>query len=262
MIEWESPDRFIGTTAALISLAAAAATSGAAVYSANKQAGAAHEAATTTSQAATHSADLQSKAASDALAFSKQQAEVDARNQEQARKANYDQWAAREQRLSSFGQMLGLPSRDIPAYQASNDPNYTPGSPAPTIPSTIGAAAGKASPVANGDYQAFFNSLTGGKPLDQKGLLALAPQIEAVGGEITPPSASGVISKVRFPGTPWVRVLNGDTNVASPTVWVPQGGAAAASSARPAATIGQAAQYTPLAVSPGLQMPTIGGMMR
>lgn len=260
MIEWESPDKFIGTAAALISLAAAAATSSAAVYSANKQSGAAEQSAKLTTDAATHSADLQSQSQKDALAFQRQQAEVDARNQEQARKANYDQWASREQRLSTFGQMLGLPARDIPAYQASQDPNYD----ASSQPPTIGAAVGQ-SPSRSGDYQSQFQAITGGKPLDQSGLIALAPQLQAAGFKISPGNKTdGSISKIGLPDGSWVRVLNGDTSVASPTVWVPQGGAtgtATASRALPA-TLGQAAAYTPLTVSPGLQMPTIGGMLR
>lgn len=227
--------------------------------SASKQSNAAKEAAKIGSDATTHGADLAAKANDDALKFQKQQADVDARNQELARKANYDQWAAREARLSSFGQMVGLPSRDIPGYVPSAPQDYT-GQSAPTIAGAVKQGA----PAAGGDYRAQFESLTGGKPLDQAGLLALAPQLQQAGFKITPPSAAGLVSKIQAPDGTWVRVLNGDPSVASPTVWIPQGqagggSASAASSVRP---VGTPATYGQVQVSPGLQMPTFAGMVR
>lgn len=223
--------------------------------SASKQSSAAKESAKIGSDATTHAADLQSKANDDALTFQKQQASVDQQNQEQSRRANYDQWAARERRLSSFGQMVGLPSRDIPDYVASTPANYN-STPAPTIAGAANAPGG--------DYRAQFEALTGGKPLDQAGLLALAPQLQQAGFKITPPSAAGLVSKVQAPDGTWVRVLNGDPSVAAPTVWIPQGGAggaAGATSAR-AGVMGTPAAYGQIQVSPGLQMPTFSGMVR
>jgi hypothetical protein len=66
--------------------------------------------------AATHAADLQSKSAADALAFQKQQAAQDFANAQTTAQANYGQWAARQGRLSTLGQMVGLQPFNIPAY--------------------------------------------------------------------------------------------------------------------------------------------------
>lgn len=58
----------------------------------------------------------QTKANEDALAFQEQQAAYKAQVDETNRRANYDQWAGREGQISSVGQMLGLPARQIPGY--------------------------------------------------------------------------------------------------------------------------------------------------
>lgn len=106
------------------------------------------------SRAASKSGELQAKATDVAgqreaeaqaasLAFQKQQAERDqanylatqARNDAQfeaAQHGNYDQWAAREGRISDIGGAFGLPARQIPAYRP-----YAPG----TIGSTMQGAA-------------------------------------------------------------------------------------------------------------------------
>lgn len=262
---------------------AAAVTAIATIYAANKNSDTAEKVADTTSKTATNAATLQSKAAADALAFQKQSAENDFKNQELTRQANYNQWAAREGRVSTFGQMLGLPARNIPAYVPSQDPNYLatqtpnvsptiggaapPGpSTAPTTPQTVPGTAPASVPQGvtappNGDYRAFFNQLTGGKPLDQAGLLALKPQLDAAGIKITPPSAAGVVSKIGLPDGTWVRVLNGDTKVASPTVWIPQASGSGGGASSAQQIVGSPAFYAPDNIAPALQMPTFAGML-
>jgi hypothetical protein len=78
--------------------------------------GAAITAGAINAHAAGNAADDQLKANEDALQA--QQANQAYANQvaETNRRANYDQWAAREGQLSSVGQMLGLPARQIPDY--------------------------------------------------------------------------------------------------------------------------------------------------
>lgn len=95
------------------------AAAGASIYGANK-----------TSSANTHAADLQSQAAEQQLAYTKQQAAIDQANFIATQKANYGQYAARNQYLSSLGQILGAPPRTLgpaPSYQSVN-PDGTLGS--------------------------------------------------------------------------------------------------------------------------------------
>ncbi len=95
--------------------AAAAGTAG--IVGAKIASGANEKAANIASQSQSHAADLQSKAAADTLAFQKQQAAQDQTNFNSTQQANYNQWLPREQQLSSLGQLVGLPARNIPAYQ-------------------------------------------------------------------------------------------------------------------------------------------------
>lgn len=69
------------------------------------------------SSAAKDAASKQQASAADALAFQRQQAAQDFANAQVAQKGNYDQWAARQGRLSSLGQLVGMQPFNIPAYQ-------------------------------------------------------------------------------------------------------------------------------------------------
>lgn len=66
----------------------------------------------------------QAKATREALDFQKQQAQNSYLNNEVARRANYDQWAARSRRIGSIGEALGYGAREIPAYVAGVNPYY------------------------------------------------------------------------------------------------------------------------------------------
>lgn len=127
-------DKFIGTTAAIISAIGAATTAGASIYGAHKQAGAASDAAKLTTDAANHAADVQARSNAEALAFERQQADYQAREMEVDRRANYDQQAAKLRRIGSIGQMLGLGGVEIPAYVPSAPANFSAGPPAPGAP--------------------------------------------------------------------------------------------------------------------------------
>jgi len=128
-------------TGTAIALSVAAASAASSAYAAKKQAATAREAAKLETDAASHAADIQGASSTEALDFTKQQAEADWKNSEITRSANYGQWAAREGRLGSLGQMVGLGARDIPAYVPTQDPNLTG---APTTPNASTGLPGSA----------------------------------------------------------------------------------------------------------------------
>ena len=91
--------------------------SGAFNYAGGKaQADAAKYAADQTTSAARYAADQQQKSTAAALDFQKQQAAQDFNNAQAAQQGNYNQWAAKQGRLSTLGQSVGLKAFDIPAY--------------------------------------------------------------------------------------------------------------------------------------------------
>lgn len=103
--------------------------SDAALRAAQIQADSARETARLQTEAATKAAQLQKESSDAALGFTKQQALYGAQSAETDRSANYQQWAAKERRLGSIGEMVGLGQRDIPSYVPSPTPNFdTPGS--------------------------------------------------------------------------------------------------------------------------------------
>lgn len=94
----------------------AGATAGGAVASGAIQSRAAGKAADAQTQASNYAAEQQAKSAREALAFQRQQAHQDFLNAQNAQRGNYDQWAARQGRLSTLGQMVGSKPFVIPAY--------------------------------------------------------------------------------------------------------------------------------------------------
>lgn len=257
-------------TALIVAGIAAAGTTAGAVYAANKSSGAAEHAADVTTQASTKAADQQSTAAANALAFQKQQAENDFKNQELARRANYDLNAAREQRVSSFGQMLGLPARNIPGYVPSQDPNYLANG-TPAVSPTLGGAAqppqGAPAPTTgttNTDPQAaFMNAVQalGISPTDARNNLSKVTDYLNSHGMPGWAAADGKAGDyVSYQGQGFDVLPAGDKN----WQWLndnPGTGAATPQSGvlRP---MGTAAAYVPTNIAPALQAPTFAGMLR
>ncbi len=137
----------LGITAAAVATAVAGgAVAGASIYGAHKQADAATTAAQLQTDAATKAATLQKQSTDDALSFSRQQAETDWQNQELVRRANYDQTAAKNARLGTLGNMLGLPPPSMPDYVASVDPRYTTAGTAAPTGSASGAPGSTTAP--------------------------------------------------------------------------------------------------------------------
>lgn len=89
-------------------------------YGASKQAAANTQAAQTAADAAKYGASLQFAGNQDLLNYYKQQAAEDQARFDATQQANYNQWAARQRGLSAWGQTVGLPAREIPAYVAVN----------------------------------------------------------------------------------------------------------------------------------------------
>lgn len=81
MIEWDSPDKFIGTTAALILAGTAAASAGSQIYGAKKAASAAKQAGQLQADASTHAADLSAQATQDSLAFMRDESQYNRQQQ-------------------------------------------------------------------------------------------------------------------------------------------------------------------------------------
>jgi hypothetical protein len=97
---------------------------GAALTGAALQSHAAGSAADKQTAAANHAADVEAQSNREALAFQKQQAAYQAQQDEVNRRANYDQWAAKQRKVGSIGQMLGLGGTEIPAYVPGGTPDF------------------------------------------------------------------------------------------------------------------------------------------
>ena len=128
-------------------IAGGAAATGA-IVAANKTSNATTTAAADTTAAANHAADVQAESAKEALAFQEAQAQNEAANAEVNRKANYDLMAAKQAKLGSIGELLGLGGVTTPAYVPGITPNFTAGQP------TTGAAVVAGGPTAPTPVQA------------------------------------------------------------------------------------------------------------
>ncbi len=94
---------------------------------------------------------------------------------------------------------------------------------APTLPT--GGGLQSTTGQQNGNYQQTYQQIMGGAN-DQASLLAHQQQLEAAGFHISPPNASGAISKIQTPDGQWVRVIGeGEGH----PVWIPQDGGSGAS---------------------------------
>ncbi len=227
---------------------------GSQLYGAKLQSDAASANTDAMAAAQKYSADLQAKATADALNFARQQAETDWRNQEIARQGNYGQWAAREGRISDFGNTVGLPARQIPGYVAGIDPGFMGGG----MPSTIAGAA-----------QGPSSAPSGPAPTVSAAAGAIAPQVAAYfkARGVTPNPTS-----VDYWAQKWNEFGAKDPAYFNQRLAIADefgGGApAAASSATtnrfyPMANPGIVPDYMTPLVSPGVQLPsTIAGVLR
>lgn len=105
------------------------------LFAAHAQSASADRAAQIASDGAKYSADLTAKANADALRFQYANSENAFQNNEAARKGNYGLFAARERRLGSIGDEVGLGAREIPAYVPGVDPMFGGGPSGVSVPS-------------------------------------------------------------------------------------------------------------------------------
>jgi hypothetical protein len=234
-------------------IVAAGGTAAGQIVGAKMQSGAAKKAAELQTSSANYAADKQAQATQQALDFQKAEAAKARLDAETTRKANYDQWAAQQRRLGTLGQLLGLPSPEIPGYVPLDG---TLGAAVPPKASPTAPAASGTPTVPNGDYQTWFNSLIQGKPFNQQTLLDLEPTLNAAGVKLTPPNAVGDRTKIGLPNGQWVRVGFGEGH----PVWIPQTNAAPIGARTQTGTLGAALAPLPYAsapLTPALQAPTI-----
>jgi len=224
------------------------------IIGAKMQSGAAKTAAQLQTESANKGAELQAQSTREALDFQKAEAAKARQDAEVTRRANYDQWAAQQRRLGTLGQLLGLPSPEIPGYVPLGDGTLgaaMPQNAPPTAPATTGAQS-----VPGGDYQTWFNSLIQGKPFNQQTLLDLEPTLNQYGVKLTPPNAVGDRTKIGLPNGQWVRVGFGEGK----PVWVVQPGTGASTPMAPRSTPGTLGAMMPLPyaqapLTPALQAP-------
>lgn len=105
---------------------------------------------------------ISEKASADALAFTKGEADRSFRSSEASRRGNYDWDAARERRIGSIGEMVGLGPREIPNY-VPTDPGAGGGGGGPMYPSRpenmpTQGEVDWASPQLSSQLSAFFKS--------------------------------------------------------------------------------------------------------
>lgn len=110
-------------------IGAGASTAGA-VVAAKAAKNAAKTSAAAQTSAVEASTAASTKASEEALAFQREEAKrdqakfeatnaINQANWEAAQHGNYDMYAARERRIGTVGEMMGLPAREIPAYRSS-----------------------------------------------------------------------------------------------------------------------------------------------
>jgi hypothetical protein len=126
------------------------------LFAANIQANAADRAAQVAAAGNKYSADLTAKANADALKFQYANAENAYQNNEASRQGNYGLFAARERRLGTIGEEVGLGPREIPAYVPGVDPHF----------GSVGDAASAGAPPAAG------GASTATSPSDPSAILA------------------------------------------------------------------------------------------
>lgn len=195
-------------TAAIVGIAAAAGTAGGEIIGGKLKSNAERDAAKLQTDAANKAAEIRAQSDREALAFQKQQAAEDAQRFEETRRANYDQWAARQGYQSTVGSMLGLPTRQIPAYQSSLPGGSAQGMPTGANPQIEAFIA---------DYKSKHPASEGIAPL----AAAVAKQFPGVGRFDY--GAQGGLSnnELNIPGYGKYKVLGGEDSPSSAYWYVP-----------------------------------------
>lgn len=204
---WQSApwERFEGrgviATAIALAALAASATAGGAIVSGAIGAHAASSAAATQAKASSDATAqqlqyerealaAQTKATDESLAYTKGQASQNRADAETTREGDYEQWAAREGRLSTIGGMLGMPARQIPGYRALGPEQGAGGpgaAPAANLMPKQGEVDWTAAPAQLQQQLAGFFTARGVAPSEVPYWVQQAPTLVARGKELNDP---------------------------------------------------------------------------
>lgn len=221
MIEWDSPDKFIGTTAAIIMGITAAASTAGSIYSASQQRNAARDA----SAATTAGNDKQ-------LAFAREQAAIDQRNHDATEAENrrqfdltqglnLQQYRDREDRLAPY-RNIGTAANGTLANLIGFTPSGAYGG---------GGGSSHPMPALDPTAQQKFNEIFPDETLTPDMLKARERDLNAA-GFILRPNAAGVVGKVQYGSDPnaVIDVIQGAGSGLNRRQWLygPSGGSAAA----------------------------------
>jgi hypothetical protein len=215
-------------TGTALTLATMAATAGTTLTAAQLQARGQSNAAKRQAEAANRAAELQTGSTREALDFEKQQAALEQQRSEADRRANYDQWLAREQRLGSLGQMVGLGARNSPAYVPSMQ----------TAPGAAMTMPGGGMDAARAKFDELFPDAT----LTPQMVKAKEAELQAAGFTLRP-NAQGTVGKIQYGSGPIIDIIQGAGSGLNRKQWLlPQ----AAAPRAPIGSLGQMANASPM----------------
>lgn len=161
------------------------------------------------------------KGTADTIEYTKQKDAQDRETANATAHANYDQWAAREGRLSTLGEMVGVGGRNIPAFAPMPGTGGT-NTPGGTTAAPSGNAAGA---------QAYFDSLFPNATLTPDMLSSQEGALNAKGIKVLR-NASGRAGKIVLPDGTGVDVIEGAGSGLNRKQWLVLGSGGAAPATR------------------------------
>lgn len=235
---------------AVIPLAIVAAGAVGSAIAGHEAAGAATTGANINAKATGDAAKLQADANAATLKYEQGQADQTQQNFNTTQHANYDQWAARQGRLSAYGQLFGAPAQEIPGYVQPTTLGSMATAPTagPTPPGGTGSTPSTADPITaqlQANYKALGLTPTG-RGTGPTDIAYYADQIKATGG------LTDANNKFWFgPGG----------RIALDAAKAGGGGAASGSpTAAPLTSLGAGLQPLVQPVAGNLTMPTVGSL--
>lgn len=174
------------------------ATTTAALIAAGMAAGGSVTAAKIASNSAKNSAKAQTAANDQTLDFTKQQAENAYQNSESTRRANYDQWKAKQSTIADFAKGYGI-NAGVPDYAPGIDPRFT--GQQPNVPSY--APGGDLTSA-----RAKFDQLFPGETLTPEMVKAKEAELTAAGFTLRP-NVQGQVGKIQYGSGPIIDIIQG-----------------------------------------------------
>lgn len=180
------------------------------------------------SDASDRAGKVTAKGTADTIAFEKEKAAQDLEMANSTQHANYDQWAAREGRMSSLGEMIGLPKRNIPAFQP------IPGAAGSSTAAPAATSGTAATPGTGASAsQAYFDSLFPSATLSPEMLSSQEGKLNAQGIKLLR-NAAGRAGKILLPDGTAVDVIEGAGSGLNRKQWLVQGAAGSTPTTRTA----------------------------